>query len=142
MRPLSKKSVTVNVDIHIEPEEEKEKVLDVKMDRGLDELEAKVKDRGYTDFSVEIIPTPYITKEGVLFARGTFRGPTPFAKESRSPEDISEFHFLVVEDENGKTILQIDHETARIATFEMADSGLKPIDGDLPHVNEGFENEN
>lgn len=141
MRPLSKKSVTVNVDIHIEPEE-KEKVLDGKMDRGLDELETKTKDLGYSDFTVEIVPTPYITKEGTLLARGSFRGPSPFAKESRSPDDISDFHFLVVEDENGKTILQIDHETARIATFEMTNDGLKGIDGDLPHVNEGFEEEN
>lgn len=138
MHVLSKKqqrsaeeiSVTVTIDT-----DSQEQVEDRKLDGALDAFAEHVEELGYTDFDVSFIAHPYVTNRGILLAEGSFIGPNPFEHESRAPEDRDTFSFIVVEDEDVDVILiEVKHESARLASFKILGDGIEPLDGELPHV--------
>lgn len=92
--------------------------------------------RGYFDWNQTIFPIPFSTREGILLARGTFVGPTPFAPETRAPEDLSRFYYFVFQNEFYKNehLVVVKHGQARIAEYRVTESGLEPTFGEIPAV--------
>jgi len=130
---LSKKGLTVTIEIADSPKEDS--TVDSRLDKALDSFGKHVEDLGYTDYEFEVIETPYETNRGELLAKGNFRGPSPFEKETRPPEDISDYSFTILHDEKvDSDVVEVKHENAVIATFELTGGKTELIDGDLPHV--------
>ena|SRR5947207_2214155 len=130
---LSKKGLIVTIEIADSPKEDS--TVDSRLDTALDSFGKYVEDLGYTDYEFEVIETPYETHRGELQAKGGFKGPSPFTKETRPPEDISDYTFFLIHDERvDSDIIRVKHENAILATFELSGGKLELTDGDLPHV--------
>lgn len=107
------------------------------VNNGITALEKYIEERGYTDFEFELVGTPYETNRGIVWAKGSFVGPNPFGKESRAPEDLSTYSFIVVEDVNYAEqvmTIEVKHESAIIASFKIDGGDIQLLDGDIPHV--------
>lgn len=140
MEPLSKSELV----IHITVEDAKDKPS---LDRnphcpkhvkdGIKFLETHLAEKGYEDVHAELVKNPRMTERGVLYAEGTFAGPSPNDGEQRDPEDFSdEYRFLVVEDSNYEDLFLIEvyYSTRKLATFEITANGLKLISGEIEHI--------
>jgi len=129
---LSKKAAE---DLSFEEQTPAESVKDSLLDRAIDKFGEVIEGLGYTDFEFEMVETPFETNRGVLLAKGTFKGPSPFGKESRAPKDISEFAINIAYDEKlDSAYIEVKHEAALIATYQIKEDGIELIDGDIPHV--------
>lgn len=131
MRLSKKIAEDQQMELFGEPTPESDSLID----SALDKMGTEVEKLGYTDFDFELIDVPFDTNRGKLLAKGTFRGPSPFAEKSRAPEDLSEFSFNVLFDEKlDATFIEVKHESALIATYQIEGSGISLIEGEIPHV--------
>lgn len=103
---------------------------------GIAFLETHLAEKGYEDVHSTLVKNPRMTERGVLYAEGTFAGPSPNDGEKRDPQDFGEYRFIIVEDENYEDLYLIElyYETRKLATFEITDNGLKLISGEIEHI--------
>lgn len=104
---------------------------------GIKFLETHLAEKGYEDVHAELTKNPRMTERGVLYAEGTFAGPSPDDGEKRDPEDFSEdYRFLVVEDAAHEDLylIEVYYATRKLATFEITDIGLKLLSGEIEHL--------
>jgi hypothetical protein len=104
---------------------------------GIGFLETHLAEKGYEDVHSTLVKNPRMTERGVLYAEGTFAGPSPNDGDRRDPEDFSDdYRFLVLADENHEDLylIEVYFSTRKLATFEIADTGLKLISGEIAHI--------
>lgn len=105
--------------------------------RGLELLEAYVIERRYEDYDVsEILKNPRTTDRGILYALGTFAGPSPNDGEERDPLDFAEYRFILVEDKDtpGVFTIEIYYDESKINTLKIEDNSLEVLSGELPAI--------
>lgn len=91
---------------------------------GSKEFQKYIENLGYEDFHVTILKNPRVTKNGILYAEGSFSGPSPYdPPESRDPFDFTVYNFLILEDLHsaGTFIVEVYFRESRIAVYLLFD---------------------
>lgn len=112
--------------------------------RGVKELEEYVIERGYEDFHHTLTKNPRSTNRGILYAEGTFAGPSPHSGgEDRAPDDFAEYSFIVVEDKDYEDLflIEVNYRSARLAVFEVKSDRLELLSGEIEHINADLEDD-
>jgi hypothetical protein len=140
MEPLTASELTIVVtveDAEGEDGDERNPRCPKDVKDGIAFLETHLAEKGYEDVHSTLVKNPRMTERGILYAEGTFAGPSPNDGEKRDPEDFSdEYRFLVVEDSNYEDLFLIEvyYSTRKLATFEITANGLKLISGEVEHI--------
>jgi hypothetical protein len=136
MEPLSKDDVVIHITVGDVEEAERNPRCHADVKRGIEAFEKYVSDRGFEDFHTTLTKNPRMTERGILHAEGTFAGPSPNGGEQRDVEDFDEYRFIVVEDKEHEDLFLIEayYHTAKLASFEIATSGLKLLSGEIEFI--------
>jgi hypothetical protein len=139
MEPLTASELEIRITV----EDAKEDALDRNphcpkhVKDGIGFLETHLAEKGYEDVHSTLVKNPRMTERGVLYAEGTFAGPSPDDGDQRDPEDFSEeYRFIIVEDAAHEDLFLIEvyYSTRKLATFEITANGLKLISGEVEHI--------
>lgn len=138
MEPLSKSELVIRITVEDAEEAAESRNPDCPADvkKGLEELEKYLAEKGYEDFHSTLTKNPRMTERGVLYAEGTFAGPSPNDGEQRDPQDFTEYRFIVVEDSEheGLFLIELYFNTAKLALFRIKENGLALLSGDIEHI--------
>lgn len=128
--------IRVTVEDAQKAESERNPAAPEPVTKGIQYLEEHLTEKGYEDFHNTTLKNPRKTERGVLYAEGTFAGPSPNGGDDRDPEDFTEYRFLVVEDENYEDLYVIEayYHTRLLATFEVTSNGLKLLSGGIDTI--------
>lgn len=135
MEPLSRSELTIKVTI--EDAEEDTKKSPEAVQKGLKYLKEYLEERKYEDVHWSVVKNPRSTDRGILYAEGTFAGPSPNNGENRDPQDFSdEYRFIVVEDRDYEDLFLIEayYHTRLLAKFEVKSDSLKLLSGEIETV--------